>query len=161
MPGEPTNEASQPSPGVARQMAIAQSAPTCSRPSASTPCSRRRTSARVAPKRASASGSRLMSRNSITPARAAPTSRLRCQSMPALQTGHLVLYQTVSCGLIALLLRNARSLPHDVPALVFARHEGVELRRGRAFDHHADRDQAPAHLVVGDDVVERLVQLGD
>src|SRR6202041_838361 len=60
-----------------------------------------------------------------------------------------------------LLLRNTRSLPHGVPALVLARHEGAELRRGRAFDHHADRDQALAHFVVGDDVDERLVQLGD
>src|SRR5580700_7446017 len=101
MPGKPASLASQPSPGVARQMAMAQSAPTRRRPSASTPCSRRRTSASVAPKRESASGSRLISRNSITPARAARTSRLRCQSMPALQTGHLVLYQTVSCGRIA------------------------------------------------------------
>src|SRR6202043_137016 len=123
-------------------MAMAQSAPTWSRPAASTACRRRRTSSIPAPKRDKASGSRLMSRNSITPARAAPTSRLRCQSMPALQTGHLVLYQTVSCGLIALLLRNAGSLPHGVPALVLARHEGAELRRRRAFDHHADRDQA-------------------
>jgi hypothetical protein len=30
-------------------------------------------------------------RNSMMPARAASTKRLRCQSMPALQTGHLVL----------------------------------------------------------------------
>src|SRR5580700_10190051 len=149
MPGKPTNQASQPSPGVARQIAIAQSAPTCSRPSASTPCSRRRTSASVAPKRASASGSRLMSRNSITPARAARTSRLRCQSMPALQTGHLVLYQTVSCGLIALLLRDTGGFAHSVPPFVLAPHERAELRRRRAFDHYADRDQALAHFVVG------------
>src|SRR5580700_8696309 len=60
-----------------------------------------------------------------------------------------------------LLLRNTRSFAYGVPALVFARHEGAELRRRRAFDHDADRDQALAHLVVGDDVVEGLVQLGD
>ena len=40
-------------------------------PSASTACRRRRTSSSPAPKRDSASGSRLMSRNSMTPARAA------------------------------------------------------------------------------------------
>jgi hypothetical protein len=42
-----------------------------------------------------------MSRKSIKPALAARTSRLCCHAMPALQTGHLVLYQTVSCGLIS------------------------------------------------------------
>jgi len=37
---------------------------------------------------------------SIAPVRAARTRRLCCQSMPALQTGHLVLYQTVSFWVI-------------------------------------------------------------
>src|SRR5580692_10941471 len=60
-----------------------------------------------------------------------------------------------------LLLRNSRRFAHGIPALVFARHEGAELRRRRAFDHDADRDQELAHLVVGDDVDEGLVQLGD
>jgi hypothetical protein len=73
-----------------------QSTPMCSPPSASTACSRRRMSSTPAPKRESTSGSRLMSRNTITPARAAPTNRRCRHSMPALQTGHLVLYQTVS-----------------------------------------------------------------
>ena len=41
-------------------------------------------------------GLRLMSRNSMAPLRAALTRRLRWKSMPASQTGHLVLYQTVS-----------------------------------------------------------------
>jgi hypothetical protein len=41
-----------------------------------------------------------MSRKSNKPALAARTSRLCCYAILALQTGHLVLYQTVSCGLI-------------------------------------------------------------
>src|ERR1700730_15722382 len=98
--GRPSTRPSHTSPGVRSQMAIAQSAPTCRRPPASTACNRRRTSSTPAPKRESTSGSRLMSRNSITPARAARTSRRCCHSMPALQTGHLVLYQTVSVELI-------------------------------------------------------------
>src|SRR6202023_2601244 len=101
MTGRLSTRPSQASPGVRSQMAIAQSAPTCSRPSASTAYNRRRTSSTPAPKRERTSGSRLMSRNSITPARAARTSRRCCHSMPALQTGHFVLYQTVSVELIS------------------------------------------------------------
>ena len=42
-----------------------------------------------------------MSLNSTTPVRAARTSRRCCHSMPALQTGHWVLYQTVRVELIS------------------------------------------------------------
>ncbi len=34
----------------------------------------------------------------MAPARAARTSRLRCQLIPPSQTGHLVLYQTTRSG---------------------------------------------------------------
>ncbi len=61
-----------------------------------------------APKRASASGSRVMSRNAIAPERAACTRRRFCHAMPRPQTGHLVFYQTVSWGrVIALSLQGA------------------------------------------------------
>ena len=96
MSGNPDSRPNHSSPGVRNQISIAQSAPAKSRPCASTPCNLRRISSIPAPKLARASGSRLISRNSIAPARAARTSRLFCHVMPPLQTGHLVLYQTVS-----------------------------------------------------------------
>src|SRR5882724_1372608 len=68
------------------------------------------------PKPDSASGSRLMSRKSMAPALAARTSRWCCQSMPALQTGHLVLYQTVSFSVITGYVTFLRQAPGSVVA---------------------------------------------
>jgi hypothetical protein len=52
-------------------------------------------------------------------------------------------------ALTPLLLRNAGGLANGVPPLVFIRHEFPELFCRRAPDHHADRHQAFAHLLVG------------
>src|SRR5712672_3134938 len=53
-----------------------------------------------------------MSLNSMVPARTAASSLLRCQSMPASQTGQRVLYQTTRlCPVMILVIQEAPQLP--------------------------------------------------
>src|SRR5665213_1713931 len=51
--------------------------------------------------------------------------------------------------------------PAVAPSFVFARQEMAELLRRRALDHHTDRFQALLDGLVGEALIERLVQLGD
>jgi hypothetical protein len=85
-----------------------------------------------------------MSRKSITPAWTARTSRWCCHSMPALQTGHLVLYQTVSVEL-------ARGLCSGIVTLrtVFQlpRSAAGELNLPRLFISHSSRDDLAAEAM--------------
>ena len=115
-PGAPNRVASQGSPGVARQTATTTSAPTSRAPVRSTACRRRRTSSTLAPYAFSASGSKLMSRNSISPAATAARSRFLCRDTPASHTGHLVLCQTINAGLLTIATLQAKFSSANAPA---------------------------------------------
>src|SRR5665213_394956 len=60
-----------------------------------------------------------------------------------------------------LLLRKSGGDPDIAPTFVLARQEIAELLRRRSPDHDADRFQPFLDGLVGEAVVERLVQLGD
>src|ERR1700761_3850110 len=66
-----------------------------------------------------------MSLNATRPERTSASSLLRCQPIPASQTGQRVLYQTVSCGMDIWRLHQS-----DVDG----RHEGTIIRQNRGAD---------------------------
>src|SRR5258708_2671378 len=115
--------------GDTRHIATATSAPTIRRPVSSVACRRRRMSSSEAPWDASASGCSLMSLKEMWPARTAARSLLRCQSIPASQTGQRVLYQTTRRWPVML------QLAFDAGGWRYATH-GALPSKGPSEPHH-------------------------
>src|SRR5436190_13212103 len=61
----------------------------------------------------------------------------------------------------ALLLRNAGALAHRIPARKLVRHMLAERLGRGALHHHARLSEPRLHVFLGDNRIERLVELGN
>jgi hypothetical protein len=97
----------------------------------------------------------LMSRNEMWPARTAASSLLRCQSMPALQTGRRVLCQTMRWdpSWVSLVIEKAWRRPKDA-APVEIQHRRILRHTGERLRDHRRRNPAASADIVATKVLK-------